>query len=324
MKFTNRIISVLLCILMLTAVTCIAVGATVVYVSGDWEYEKINNDTEFQVYAYNGSATTLTTFRSYNSLLITSIGTSAFEENTTLNKITFSSAVKNIQSYAFFNATALETVVCKSNLEFIDYSAFNGCTSLSSINLADTKITSVNYSTFMNCDSLTEVTLPETVTTINENAFGYCDNLAKITIPASVTEINEKAFNNTPNVVIYCYTDSAAHVFAETNAVEYVLLDAVVPTTPSEPETTETEPTEPTTPVETYILGDVDNDGDISVMDTTQVQMIIAQIIEGDDKTTLRGDIDRDDVLSIMDATSIQRYVASYDDGLHIGETFEV
>ena len=304
MKFTKRLISMLLCILMLSAVASLSAGAKVTYVFGDFVYEKINNNTEFEVDEYTGTATTAVTYMSYNSLPITSIGSNAFTGNTTLETITFSVSLKYIQNYGFTGATALKTVNCKSTVELIGKSAFSGCTSLSSINLQDTVITEISEDCFFNCVSLSEVTLPETVTTIADSAFTGCESLSKITIPASVTEIADNAFNRADNVVIYCYTDSVAHTYAETNSIEYVLLDA---------------------PKETYILGDVDNDGDVSIIDATQIQLIIAKLAEpADDKAILRGDIDHDDVLSIMDATSIQRFVASYDDGLQIGETFEV
>ncbi|MBQ8057621.1 MAG: leucine-rich repeat protein [Ruminococcus sp.] len=304
MKTTNRILALLLCVVMMSAVACLSAGAATLFPVGSWVYQKINNDTEFEIYEYSGTSVNVFTPYSNNRLYITSVGERAFSGNTTMQKITLSQYITNISSNAFMNCTALETVVFSANtVTTIQPYAFAGCTALSSISLDETSIDTVSYSAFMNCDSLTEITLPDSVTTIGNSAFAYCDNLAKITIPASVTEIHEDAFYGTDNVVIYCYSDSAAHVYAESNEIEYVLLD----------------------PVETYILGDVDNDGDVSVLDTTEVQLIIAQLTEPvDDNATLRGDIDRDGVLSIMDATSIQRYVASYDDELHIGETFEV
>ncbi len=303
MKIINRLISILLCILIISAVACVSVYAKTVYIFRDWAYEKINNYTEFEIDEYTGDATSLTTYLSYNSLLITSIGSSAFSSNTTLKEITFNPVLKYVQNNAFLNATALETVVLSENVELIDYSAFNGCTSLKSINLEDSKITKVSKYCFNHCDSLSEVTVPETATSIEEYSFAYCDSLSKVTIPASVTTIDDNAFYSSDNVVIYCYTDSAAHLYAENNGIEYVLLDAVV---------------------ETYILGDTDGDGKVSVMDSTTLQFVLAFMeADEDGRKAIRSDIDHDGVSSIMDATTIQRYVAQYDDGTDIGNIYE-
>lgn len=306
MKFTNRIIAALLCVVMISAFTCLSTGALTLYPVGGWVYHKINNNTEFEIYEYKSSDTSVFTPYSHNYLFITSVGESAFSSNSTMTDITLSKYITNVSADAFLNAVALETVQFQDvSVETIGRNAFAGCSALKTIALENTLIETVSYGTFMNCDSLTEIALPDTVTSIGENAFGYCDNLAKITIPATVTDIHEDSFYNTPDVVIYCYENSAAHVFAETNSIEYVLLDE--------------------TPVETYILGDVDNDGKVTISDATDIQLLIAEIIEPyDENTVLRGDITNDKVLSIMDATYIQRYIAEFDDGLHIGETFEV
>lgn len=289
---------------MISALACFSAGAKSVFTIGDWVYEKINNNTEFEIDLYKGTSEVVNNVCIVNTLPVTSIGSEAFRANKTLVNMIVLETITDIHSNAFQDSVALETVeFVDADVEYIGNNAFSGCTSLSSINLEDTVITAVSNSTFMNCDSLVEVTLPETVVSIEANAFSYCDSLAKVTIPESVTEIHEKAFYNTPNVVIYCYEDSAAHVFAETNSIEYVLLEPPV----------------------TYILGDVDNSGDVAIMDATEVQLLIAQLVEPQDEyTQLRADIDSDGVLSIMDATSIQMFIADIEVEYPIGETFEV
>lgn len=59
-----------------------------------------------------------------------------------------------------------------------------------------------------------------------------------------------------------------------------------------------------------YILGDVDNDGVLSVMDATAIQMHLAQIIPLADEQISKGDADGDGVVSVMDATEIQLFKA--------------
>lgn len=323
MKKSNRIIALLLCFAMMSAFACLSVSAITLYPVGNWVYQKINNNTEFEVYEYTGTNATVFIPYSHNNLPITTVGANVFSDNTAMQKITISKNVHTVSHHAFLNCTNLATVVFQTNsVTEIQRGAFSGCKSLTAINLEDTMIDTIYEETFMNCDSLTEITIPDTVTTIRENAFAYNDSLSKIVIPKSVTTISSKAFDGSDNTVIYCYENSFAHRFAMNNEVEFVLIDETeTPTVPSEPVT---QPTEPTVPVRTYILGDTDGNSAVSVLDATRIQLIIVErITDYTEEDVIRGDIERDGVLSIMDATSIQRYIADYDDQLDIGVTFE-
>lgn len=339
MKKSNRMIALILCFAMISALACLSVSAITLFPVGNWMYQKINNNTEFEIYEFTGTNSTVFIPYSHNSLPIASVGANAFTDNTSMQKITISKNVHTVSHHAFLNCTNLATVVFQTNsVTDIQRGAFSGCSSLTDINLEDTMIETIYEETFMNCDSLTEITVPGTVTAIKDNAFAYNDSLSKIVIPKSVTTISSTAFDGSENTVIYCYENSFAHRFAVNNEIPFVLIDEsddpTEPTIPSEPETQpvdptvpsepETQPVEPTVPVRTYILGDIDNDNEISVMDATRIQMILVErITEYTDEDVIRGDIDRDGVLSIMDVTSIQRFIADYDDGLDIGVTFE-
>jgi transcription antitermination factor NusG len=57
-------------------------------------------------------------------------------------------------------------------------------------------------------------------------------------------------------------------------------------------------------------LGDVDNDGEITIMDATAIQRHIAKSKILTDDEISRADTDRDGEISIMDTTAIQRYIA--------------
>ena len=279
MKKMNRIISVLLCLVLLFSLASLTVSAKVVFPVGDWVYEKINNDKEFEIDAYEGNSRTLSTASSHNNIPITQIGRLAFNGNDTLKSININAPINRISATAFLNCTSLETVTLNSEVSVMGANAFAGCTSLSAINLEDTKVSAVNSGTF-----------------------SYCDSLVKITIPESVTTIAEDAFVGSDNVVIYCYKDSAAHVYAESKGIEYVLLE----------------------PVETYLLGDVDGDNQVTIMDPTCLQLLLAHFIADEDgRMFIRSDIDHDGLNSIMDATCIQRYIAQFEDGTDIGKIYE-
>lgn len=61
---------------------------------------------------------------------------------------------------------------------------------------------------------------------------------------------------------------------------------------------------------EEFILGDVDGDFKVSVMDATLIQMYMAQTHNLTDDQLKRANTDKDSIVSIMDATQIQRFVA--------------
>ena len=67
------------------------------------------------------------------------------------------------------------------------------------------------------------------------------------------------------------------------------------------------------------IKGDVDLDGEVTILDATVIQRVLVEMIEDTDGHILRyGDIDGGG-LSIMDVTFIQRYLAQMNDGYPIG-----
>ncbi len=72
-------------------------------------------------------------------------------------------------------------------------SAFDSCTSLTSVTIPDS-VTSIGSSAFSECYSLTSVTIGNSVTTIGERAFDFCNGLTSVTIPDSVTTIGAGAF----------------------------------------------------------------------------------------------------------------------------------
>ena len=69
-----------------------------------------------------------------------------------------------------------------------------------------------------------------------------------------------------------------------------------------------------------YLIGDADGDSEITVLDATTIQRVLAEIITDEDGgVALRGDSNGDG-LDITDATAIQRYLADYPVSVPIGE----
>ena len=80
-----------------------------------------------------------------------------------------------------------------ANVTCIGGSAFNGCSSLTSITIPNS-VASIGRSAFYGCSGLTSITIPNSVTSIGEGAFWACRGLTSITIPNSVTSIAERTF----------------------------------------------------------------------------------------------------------------------------------
>ena len=103
---------------------------------------------------------------------------------------------KTIADSAFENCTSLTSITIPDSVTSIGYIAFSGCISLTSINIPD-GVTSIYIHTFSGCTSLTSVTIPDSVTYIDGSAFEGCTSLESVTIPDSVTYIGVSAFENT-------------------------------------------------------------------------------------------------------------------------------
>ena len=109
----------------------------------------------------------------------------------------------------------------------IGYSAFSGCTSLTSITIGNS-VTNIGETAFYFCTSLTNVTMGNSVASIGATAFSCCTSLTRVAIPNSVTSIGYYAFvnctsltgvyfqGNAPSIGLYVFDD-------DNNAVVYYL-----------------------------------------------------------------------------------------------------
>ncbi|MBQ3265766.1 MAG: dockerin type I repeat-containing protein [Ruminococcus sp.] len=74
----------------------------------------------------------------------------------------------------------------------------------------------------------------------------------------------------------------------------------------------------------TYVKGDADGDGEITSIDVTTAQRVIAGILpDTGGLIAQRADVTCDG-LSLPDVTAIQRYLAGLADGYHVGETIVI
>ena len=107
---------------------------------------------------------------------VTVIGSSSFEENLFLQKVTFPKGLRRIKPYAFWGCDSLKEIRFGNGLKEIGDYAFTSCKGLESLNIPK-NITYIGIRSFADCENLTSITLPETVVYIHETAFDGCKHL---------------------------------------------------------------------------------------------------------------------------------------------------
>lgn len=148
----------------------------------------------------------------------------AFKNCTSLNNIEMPSTVKGIYSSVFEGCTSLYNVKLNEGCTTLEDHVFKDCplaavtfpktlgsigewafegTKLETVDLSNTKITSLSTGCFYKCEKLSDVKLPKDLTDIGNNAF-ISSAIASITFPSSLQKIGSYAFQNAKfaNVVI--------------------------------------------------------------------------------------------------------------------------
>ena len=112
-----------------------------------------------------------------------------------LSKVSFINCknITNIGNNAFQGCSSLTTVELPDSLTNIGQDAFDGCTSLTTVELPDS-LTSIGNFAFWGCSSLTTVELPDSLTSIGNSAFDGCTSLTTVELPDSLTNIGNNAF----------------------------------------------------------------------------------------------------------------------------------
>ena len=123
-----------------------------------------------------------TTYQSINGNLYSKDGKKliAYAIGKTATSFTIPDSVTSIGTRAFHNCTSLTSVTIPDSVTSIGAMAFCDCTSLTSITIPDS-VTTIDISVFFGCTSLMSATIPDSVTSIGMSAFFGCTSLTSIT-----------------------------------------------------------------------------------------------------------------------------------------------
>lgn len=137
---------------------------------------------------------------------VTLLGEGMFARCPNLQTVELPSTLQTIREIAFIGS-GLNKIILPENLKYIGYECFYECTNLEEIKIPDS-VTILDYSVFEGCSSLKKVTLSKGLKRISQTMFAMCHNLTEITIPDSITYIEEGAFFQCKKLKDVYYTGS--------------------------------------------------------------------------------------------------------------------
>lgn len=113
--------------------------------------------------------------------------------NSEVTKVTLSSSVTTIGSYAFCGCENLKTIVINDGLKSIEDGAFENCGELKNIELNE-GLERLGAYAFYECTALEEIVLPNSLRRIEWETFYGCTSLRKVDMGQGVEFIDEEAF----------------------------------------------------------------------------------------------------------------------------------
>lgn len=291
----KRILCICIALVLLIFSTTAVAHAADSYLELDGFTFDINDQGEATIHDYNGESTDVTIPNKLLRAPVVTIDAYAFfNQPITSLDLYKATGLLNIGSCAFSGCSSLEELSLPANVS-LAFGSFQSCAELRALTIAD-GIDTIPEQCFYNCPSLTQIMLPDSVTTIEIRAFGECTGLRYAYLSDNVTSIADNAFENDSDLIIRCEKDSYAAQYAKDHQIK-----AEYPYR--------------------YILGDADGDGQITALDVTFIQRVLARVRDDPDHLiALRGTIAGEE-LSITDASLIQRSLAQLAIAYPVGET---
>ncbi len=213
------------------------------------------NNGAITITGYTGPGGAVTIPDTTNGYPVTSIGSGAFYNQTTVTGVIIPYSVTNIGDYPFDACSGLTNIAVdaanpnyasasgvlfnKSLTTLIEYPggltesyvvpnsvtnigdyAFFNCSGLTNLSMGG-NVTSISYGAFVG-SHLSSVTIGSSVRSIGESAFFACD-LTSVTIPDSVTNIGQWAFENCPLLNAAYFEGNAPTVGGGPGSADYTV-----------------------------------------------------------------------------------------------------
>ena len=142
----------------------------------------------------------------------------------------------SIGSYAFEGCRSLTSIEIPSSVTSIGNDAFSNCRSLTSITFGEnSKLASTGDYAFMNCSSLTSIEIPNSVTSIDYATFNGCRSLTSIEIPNGVTSIGFYAFSGCSGLTSIKIPSGVTSIgfsaFSDCSSLTTITIKATIPPT---------------------------------------------------------------------------------------------
>ena len=121
-----------------------------------------------------------------------------FRNCSAITSITIPDNYRTFGSFAFEGCSSLESINLPE-LSVIEQGAFKDCSSLESIVIPDS-VYDIYKSAFLNCTSLKNITFPKKLQRIFNKSFMGCTSLKDVNLPDSLHEIQEYAFKDCSSI----------------------------------------------------------------------------------------------------------------------------
>ena len=232
MKFTKRVLAVLLTVVMLFSLANAAMA------------RGIAEGTCGAHVTWSLSTSGILTLEGYGDMraYTPSINTDFRRYDAKIKSLVVKSRITSIGSYAFQNMPALISVKLGDDVVRVNNYAFDNCPLLTEVKLP-TNLLYIGSNAFSNCTSLNSIVLPENVGSLNARAFEGCTALQTVEIQNTTCSISSTDVFPT-GVTLIGYKGSTTQTFAEKNGLAFKEINGTSTNQPTNP----TNPTQPTTP----------------------------------------------------------------------------